>query len=131
MSLPPSATPPALLILAHKYDLLSSTAASGPPDQLAINRVRTILERELEKRKESQAGGLGMESLGGDGDAVEVSGLECSGSGSGGFRFSDWEGGEVVFLGTSVDMGNKDIVEDEKKSGSGLDALEQWLEDLP
>lgn len=131
MSLPPSAPSPALLILAHKYDLLSSTAASGPPDQLAVNRVRTVLERELEKRKESQAGGLGMESLGGDADAAEVNGLECTGAGSEGFRFADWEGGEVEFLGTSASPAGKEIVEDEKRSGSGLDALEQWLENLP
>ena len=37
-------------------------------EQLAINRVRTILERELDKRRTSHAGGVGVESLGGEGE---------------------------------------------------------------
>lgn len=132
MSIPPSRSTPALVILAHKSDLLASTTSSTntPTDQLAINRVRTILERELEKRRQSQAGGMGIESLGGgEGDIMEVSGLECSGVGGGVFRFSDWEGGEVTFLGTSTSRTEK--VRDEKAGDvGGLESLRQRLSDL-
>jgi len=133
MSIPPSQSTPALIVLAHKSDLLASTTSSSntPADQLAINRVRTILERELEKRRQSQAGGMGIESLGGgEGDNTEVSGLECGGVGGSMFRFSDWEGGEVTFLGTSIlKIGEK--VQDEKAgSAGGLEDLQQRLSDL-
>jgi len=133
MSIPPSQSAPALIILAHKSDLLASTTSSSntPADQLAINRVRTILERELEKRRQSQSGGMGIESLGGgEGDNTEISGLECSGVGGGVFRFSDWEGGEVTFLGTSTSKpGEKD--QDEKTDDiGGLESLRQRLSDL-
>jgi len=135
MSIPPSRSTPALIVLAHKSDLLASTTSSTntPADQLAINRVRTILERELEKRRQSQAGGMGIESLGGgEGDHTEVSGLECSGSV---FKFSEWEGGEATFLGTSTSgTGEKvqdDKAEDDKaSSGGGLESLRQRLSDL-
>lgn len=131
MSLPPSQPPPALLILAHKCDLLTTTATSGPSDQLAVNRVRTVLERELEKRR-SQAGGMGIESLGGEGDGSELGGLECSGSSGGTFRFSEWEGGEIVFLGSSVTV-KEAMVGEEKLSamGMGIGGLEQFIQDLP
>lgn len=102
-----------------------------PADQLAINRVRTILERELEKRRQSQTGGMGIESLGGgEGDNTEVSGLECSGVGGSVFKFSEWEGGEVTFLSTSTPrMGEK--VQDEKAGNvGGLESLGQRLSDL-
>lgn len=132
MSIPPSQSTPALVILAHKSDLLASTTSSSntPADQLAINRVRTILERELEKRRQSQTGGMGIESLGGgEGDNTEVSGLECNGVG-GVFKFSDWEGGEVAFLGTSTSRaGEKD--QDEKAGNiGGLESLRHMLGDL-
>ena len=133
MSIPPSQTTPALIILAHKSDLLTTTTSSSntPADQLAINRVRTILERELEKRRQSQAGGMGIESLGGgEGDSTDVSGLECSGVGGGVFRFSDWEGGDITFLGTST-SGAGEKVQDEKADGiNGLESLRQRLSDL-
>jgi len=133
MSIPPSQPTPALIILAHKSDLLASTTSSSntPADQLAINRVRAILERELEKRRQSQAGGMGIESLGGgEGDNAEVSGLECGGGGVGVFRFSDWEGGEVAFLGTSI-SGTGEKTQDEKASNvNGLEGLQQRLSDL-
>ena len=71
---------------------------------------------------------MGIESLGGgEGDNTEVSGLECGGVGGGMFKFSDWEGGEVMFLGTSISpTGEKE------KAGSmgGLEGLQQWLMDL-
>jgi len=130
MSIPPSQSPPALIILAHKSDLLASTTSSSntSADQLAVNRVRTILERELEKRRQSQTGGMGIESLGGgDGDNTEVSGLECGSMAGGVFRFSDWEGGEVTFLGTSISQTG----EKEKASSiGGLEGLQQRLMDL-
>jgi len=133
MSTPPSQSTPALIVLAHKSDLLASTTSSTniPADQLAINRVRTILERELEKRRQSQTGGMGIESLGGgEGDNTEVSGLECSGVGGGVFKFSEWEGGQVTFLGTSaLETGEK--VQDEKAGNvGGLESLRQRLGDL-
>ena len=73
---------------------------------------------------------MGIESLGGgEGDIMEVSGLECSGVGGGVFRFSDWEGGEVTFLGTSTSRTEK--VRDEKAGDvGGLDSLRQRLSDL-
>ena len=129
MSIPPSQSVPALIILAHKSDLLASTTSSSntPADQLAVNRVRTILERELEKRRQSQAGGMGIESLGGgEGDNAEVSGLECSGVAGSVFGFSDWEGGEVTFLGTSISRTEKE----KASSIGGLEGLQQWLMDL-
>ncbi|KDQ61047.1 hypothetical protein JAAARDRAFT_570856 [Jaapia argillacea MUCL 33604] len=134
-SLPPSQQPPSLLILAHKSDLLKSTTSTTNSEQLAINRVRTILERELEKRKASQVGGVGMEGLGEDsmeGQGGEVDGLECSGGV--GFRFKDWEGGEVGFVGSYVRVGRVAEVKEDGEKGeegeSGLEALEEWLDEL-
>jgi len=135
MSIPPSRSTPALIVLAHKSDLLAFTTSSTntPADQLAINRVRTILERELEKRRQSQAGGMGIESLGGgEGDNTEVSGLECRG---GVFKFSEWEGREVTFLGTSTPGAGEKVrdekAEDEKVGNvGGLESLRQRLSDL-
>ena len=74
---------------------------------------------------------MGIESLGGgEGDNTEISGLECSGVGGVVFRFSDWEGGEVTFLGTSTPQaGEKD--QDEKAGDiGGLESLRQRLSDL-
>lgn len=133
MSIPPSQSTPALIVLAHKSDLLTSTTTSSntPVDQLAINRVRTILERELERRRQSQVGGVGIESLGGDqGDSTDVSGLECNGVGGGVFRFSDWEGGEVTFLGTSTSERREKAQDEKAVSIGGLECLQQRLSDL-
>ena len=133
MSIPPSQSPPAFIILAHKSDLLASTTSSSntPADQLAINRVRTILERELEKRKRSQAGGMGIESLGGgEGDNTEVSRLECNGVDSGVFKFSEWGGGEVTFLGTSIPRTGEKVQDEKTGNICGLEGLRQWLSGL-
>ncbi|CAL1705189.1 unnamed protein product [Somion occarium] len=128
-SLPPSHPAPALAIVAHKCDALkaSSTATS---EQLAMNRVRSILERELEKRRTSHAGGVGVESLGAEGDeeSSELGGLDCTGGGE--FRFDQWDGGEVTFLGTSVSVGKFVTPADEKATTHGLTPLVQWLEEL-
>jgi signal recognition particle receptor subunit beta len=126
-SLPPSQVLPSLLILAHKSDLLKSGTASATPETLAVNRVKTILERELEKRRVSQSGGVGVEGLGEEGERTEMGGLECSGD-KGVFRFDEWEGGEVIFLGTSVTVGKK-FEADEKSETDGLLSLRQWMED--
>ncbi|KAJ6502381.1 P-loop containing nucleoside triphosphate hydrolase protein [Mycena sanguinolenta] len=127
-SLPPSQVLPSLVILAHKSDLLKSgTAASATSESLAINRVKTILERELEKRRVSQSGGVGVEGLGEEGERTEMGGLECSGE-KGVFRFDAWEGGDVLFLGTSVKVGQR-TQEDEKTETDGLSSLRQWMED--
>ncbi|THH13863.1 hypothetical protein EW146_g6401 [Bondarzewia mesenterica] len=118
VTIPPSQTPPSLLILAHKCDLLK-TSGTSTPDQLAVNRVRTILERELEKRRASETGGVGIEGLGADGgESSELGGLECSGASGGAFKFAEWEGGEVDFVGTSVSVGKSLAVEDEKADKS-------------
>ncbi|KAI9570478.1 P-loop containing nucleoside triphosphate hydrolase protein [Boletus coccyginus] len=117
-SLPPTVPTPTLLILAHKKDLLKVGASSNPASDVAITRVRTILERELEKRRASQTGGVGVESLGAEGEGMEVGGLECSGAG-GAFKFSEWEGGEVEFLSTWVKVG--------EAKEDGLAELTNWL----
>ncbi|KAF8447562.1 hypothetical protein L210DRAFT_2803493 [Boletus edulis BED1] len=118
-SLPPTHSIPTLLILAHKTDLLKTGASLSSASEVAITRVRTILERELEKRRASQSGGVGVESLGAEGEGMEVDGLECSGT----FKFSEWEGGDVEFLSTWVKVG-----EDKEESGKdGLDDLKDWL----
>nr|GAT60053.1 predicted protein [Mycena chlorophos] len=118
-SLPPSQVLPTLIILAHKSDLVKAGSSSTTPAAQAVNRVKTILERELEKRRVAQSGGVGVEGLGEEGERTEMGGLECTGE-KGVFQFDTWEGGEVVFLGTSTK------VADEK---SGLDSLEEWFEE--
>ncbi|KAF9073694.1 signal recognition particle receptor beta subunit-domain-containing protein [Rhodocollybia butyracea] len=98
MAIPPSQPLPTLLILAHKADLIKASSISADTTTLAITRVQTILERELERRRHS-GGGVGVESLGEDSE--KSSGLDCHGP-SGTFKFDNWEGGDVVFLATSV-----------------------------
>jgi len=125
-SLPPTQSRPTLLILAHKIDLLKVGASSNSTSDVAITRVRTILERELEKRRVSQSGVVGVESLGEEGEGTEMGGLECSGAGGGTFKFSEWEGGDVEFVSTWVKVGE---AEDEK-SQDGLEDLKDWLSQL-
>jgi len=120
-SLPPSQRLPALLILAHKADLLKSTSTAS--DVLAANRVKSILERELEKRRVSQSGGVTIEGLGAEGERSDLGGLDCSGPE---FRFAEWEGGEVTFMGSSVRAGNGADVQSEKHV-DGLSTLREWL----
>lgn len=125
-SLPPSQTPPDLLIVAHKCDLLKATH-QATPEQLAVNRVRAVLERELEKRKALHASGVGVESMGAEDGESEMGGLECAGTGE--FKFADWEGGEVAFVGTSVAVGKPASGDDEKHVATdGLLSLTSWLE---
>ncbi|KAJ8456155.1 hypothetical protein ONZ51_g12252 [Trametes cubensis] len=127
-SLPPSRSTPSLLIVAHKCDLLKGTA-NASAEQLAINRVRTILERELEKRRSTHANGVAVEGLGAEDAESEIGGLECTGNGE--FKFAEWEGGEVAFIGTSVSVGKAAQVVTEKHSEKdGLSSLREWLEEL-
>ncbi|RDB22139.1 Signal recognition particle receptor subunit beta [Hypsizygus marmoreus] len=128
ISLPPSQTLPTLIILAHKSDLLNTNSTAGAGDSLAINRVRTVLERELEKRRVSQSGGVGVEGLGAEGEKSEMGGLDCNSPAGSAFKFADWEGGEVAFIGTSVKIGK--VPEDAEKVGDdGLASLREWLDD--
>ncbi|KAF9469424.1 signal recognition particle receptor beta subunit-domain-containing protein [Collybia nuda] len=128
-SLPPSQTLPSLAVLAHKSDLLRATSPShSASKELAINRVKTILERELEKRRVSQSGGVGVEGLGAEGERAELGGLECNGDAGATFKFDDWEGGEVTFIGSSVSL-EKSNQDTEKAEEDGLLSLREWLDD--
>ncbi|KEP53863.1 signal recognition particle receptor subunit beta [Rhizoctonia solani 123E] len=122
-TLPASQTAPSLLIHAHKSDLVQK--------QQAISRVTAVLERELEKRRAAQAGGVGVEGLGETEGGEGESGLECTG---GTFKFSQWEGGEVSFGEGWVKVVHDGVekVEDEKEGATedGLESLREWLEEL-
>ena len=63
-----------LFSLPSPYNSSDYTSASAT--QLAVSRVRTILERELEKRRASHAHGVGVESLGAEDADTHVGGLE-------------------------------------------------------
>ncbi|KDQ17919.1 hypothetical protein BOTBODRAFT_29229 [Botryobasidium botryosum FD-172 SS1] len=148
-SLPPSVTPPALLLLAHKADLLSRPPTSTPSPAtltLATERVRTVLERELEKRRIAASGSVGVEGLGDDGGdeggaggQSGLGGLECLGEG-GAFSFSRWDGGAVECAGTWVKVARLDLGESGEKGQlsekepaegeDGLEGLRRWLEEL-
>ncbi|KAK0240056.1 P-loop containing nucleoside triphosphate hydrolase protein [Armillaria nabsnona] len=121
VNLSPTQKTPSLVIVAHKTDLLKNMAgsANASSDALAINRVKTVLERELEKRRDAQSGSLGVEGL-------ELGGLECAGTAKT-FRFSDWEGTEVHFIATSVKQSVKGV--DDEKGGPhiGLGSLQELL----
>jgi signal recognition particle receptor subunit beta len=127
-SLPPSHTFPSIAIVAHKADLLKAGASSSSTS-LSVNRVKTILERELEKRRASQAGGVGVEGLGEEGESTEMGGLDTTGKPGESFTFDRWDGGEVEFMGTSVKIGSNDD-DDEKQEEESLVPLRDWLESL-
>ena len=94
---------------------------------LAINRVKTVLERELEKRRVSQSGGINVEGLGEEGERSDMGGLECGEKEGSSFKFDEWEGGEISFLGTSVAAISSGS--DEKSPpDNGLDSMRSWLE---
>jgi signal recognition particle receptor subunit beta len=127
-SLPPSQSQPSLLILAHKSDLLKIGSSShANAATLAANRVKTILERELEKRRFSQSGSFNIEGLGEEGERSDMGGLECGEKEGSTFKFDDWEGGGVVILGTSTVPNASQS--DEKTAGeNGLGPLQDWIE---
>ncbi|PPQ63273.1 hypothetical protein CVT24_006798 [Panaeolus cyanescens] len=128
-SLPPSQHQPELLILAHKADLLkSSSTSSASSNALAINRVKTVLERELEKRRVAQSGGVNVEGLGEEGERTEMGGLDCGEKVGSTFKFDEWDGGEVTFLATSVNVGSHS--DTEKDGEGGLQPLWEFLEQL-
>jgi signal recognition particle receptor subunit beta len=80
VTIPPSQSPPAIFVLALKCDLLKtgSTLATSL-EWLAINRVRTVLERELDKRRQSHTGRVAMDELGAEGvDNIELGCLSRS-----------------------------------------------------
>ncbi|KAJ8472713.1 hypothetical protein ONZ45_g16549 [Pleurotus djamor] len=129
-SLPPSQSPPSLAIVCHKIDLLKTMAtASTNPESLAISRVKTILERELEKRRASQSNGVGIEGLGAEGETSELGGLDCIGNGP--FQFDSWEGGEIAFITTYCAVTKRSTIVDEKArmDNEGLSSLLEWLQD--
>lgn len=127
-SLPPSHSQPSLLILAHKSDLLKTGSSSHTnPATLATNRVKTILERELEKRRLSQSGGVSIEGLGEEGERSDMGGLECGEKEGSTFKFDDWEGGDVVFLGTSA-VSNASQSDEKSVGDNGLGPLLEWIE---
>jgi signal recognition particle receptor subunit beta len=104
---------------------MKTGSSSGSPTEMAISRVRTILERELEMRREAQSSGMGIEGLGAEGERSDMGGLECSGPG-GIFKFANWEGGEVDFAGSWVNIGELKAEE----NVDGLASLRSWLEQL-
>ncbi|TFK63225.1 hypothetical protein BDN72DRAFT_847800 [Pluteus cervinus] len=132
-SVPPSQKPPSLLIIAHKTDLMRTPASATSASTVSITRVKTILERELDRRRVAQLGGVGVEGLGEEEGASEMGGLECSGDSGGAFRFAEWEGGEVAFVGSYISLGpNAAASDDEKKvdeDADGLVELREWLEE--
>ncbi|KAL1411214.1 hypothetical protein Q8F55_002165 [Vanrija albida] len=154
-----SSEPARLLILAHKTDLLakSSTTAS-PPDltsqarTTALERVRSILTREMDRLKASRGSG-------GVGGRIEGMGRVASGGKSfwarlfgsaaaeepdagneddealvwgsaGAFRWEDVEGVEVSFgtsgVGAAKAVGAGSVAD----AGNGLDELNDFLWDL-
>ena len=138
LSLPPPHTLPPLLLLAHKADLLAS-GASQDKETLAVSRVCTILERELEKRRVAATSGVGIEGLGSSASGFTSSegdeNLVMAGLGCGldrPFRFYDWEGGEVELVASWVtaDSGKNESKEKFESETPGLDGFFSWLESL-
>jgi len=132
---PPSQSPPAILVLAHKCDLLKTGGVSGTSlEQLGINRVRTVLERELDKRRRSHTGSVAIDELGAEGeDTSELGGLDSIGPPGEAFKFAEWEGGEIEFIGSWVSIGETVELEDEKGGdsvGDGSSRLSSWLQAL-
>lgn len=133
-----------LLVLGHKADLLPKTSG-GVNAQAAVQRVKTILERELERRRRGAASGAGgMASLGeeeeGGGTGVGA-GLDITGDEKDVFKFEKWEGGEVDVRASWVDVKRSsdghttDEEEHEGEKGQargddGLSEVVQWVVDL-
>lgn len=126
-SLPPSQAQPVLVIIANKSDLFKTTSASNTsPSTMAVNRVKSILERELEKRRASQSGGINIEGLGEEGERSDMGGLECGEKEGSAFKFDEWEGGDISFVGTSALLKPSS---EKSALQSGLEPLLEWLEE--
>lgn len=78
--------------------------------------MKSVLERELEKRRTVQNKGVNIEALGEEGERTDMGGLECGEKEGSPFKFDEWEGGEISFLGTST------VVQD-----TGMETLLEWL----
>ncbi|KAH9966620.1 signal recognition particle receptor beta subunit-domain-containing protein [Russula dissimulans] len=132
-TIPPSKKAPAILLLAHKCDLLKTGNISATSlEQLAINRVRAVLERELDKRRRSHTGSVAIDELGAEGeDNSELGGLDCISPPGEPFKFAEWEGGEIDFVGSWVTVGERVELDDEKGTGGeGIQGLSGWLQGL-
>jgi signal recognition particle receptor subunit beta len=65
-----------------------------------------------------------IEGLGAEGEETELGGLDCGGPGKP-FKFAEWDGGEVAFIGTSTTA-----QESEKASlEHNCTVLEEWLQE--
>lgn len=88
---------------------------------VCINRVKSVLERELEKRRSSQTKGINIEGLGEEGERTDMGGLDCGEKEGSPFKFDEWEGGEISFLGTST------VQSEPSEMGIGSETLLEWL----
>jgi len=153
-----------LVLVAHKSDLINvgslaasgasyAAAVSGPATEkkssfqsqakgeIAVNRVRSILERELTKRASDLRNSVSIEGLGSDqpssssGDqgvidsSSGLTGLECVGSGGvkEGFKFANWEYGEVDFVSSWVEVSRQEF--DDEDASADTDAEEKGMGD--
>ena len=108
-NLPPSIQAPPLLLLGHKADLLPLASTSkekgkgSPNTNLAISRLKTILERELEKRRLSALTTTNADTENdpdaADGEGDGTSGLDIGEKGP--FTFEKWWG-EIDILGSYI-----------------------------
>lgn len=156
-----SAPPPRLLILANKTDLLArSTAGETPsPPELsqqarstALERVKSILTREMDRLKSARgAGGVGgriegmsrVSSSGGgfwarlfgsgaskEPEATTEDDEALVWGGAGAFRWEDVEGVEVSWGVSGVGAASTTTTEATSERGNGLDELTYFLWDL-
>ncbi|KIM28285.1 hypothetical protein M408DRAFT_329617, partial [Serendipita vermifera MAFF 305830] len=151
-NLPPSIPAPPILVFANKSDLLPKTAEKTANSALALTRTQTILERELEKRRQASlsrgqtgAGGGVLSELGEDADAAAegtaLGGLDIAEDAEGtSFTFEKWEGGDIEVRSGWVDVKRKSGKEGEsdsegespvrgekEKRGDGLGKLVEWV----
>ena len=150
---------PRLLILAHKTDLLvrpTPPSTTSPPNipaqtrQVAVERLKSILSREMDRLKAARAAGVGGRiegmsrvSSGGrgwfgklfasaevEGEVEEDEGLVWGGKGP--FKWEDVDGVEIEWASSAlgmVNMGSAGALR-EGEQGNGLDELRNFLWDL-
>lgn len=141
--------------MANKVDLITIGSATGPSGkpltkaEVGMNRIRTILEREMTKRANDLKRSVGIEGLGSeenkgkpasgpDAGVIDSSsgltGLECSNNSMEGFKFAAWEYGEIELVSSSVsvmdgefgDVGQLEKLETADEH-EGLNDLKDWL----